>query len=49
MDELRAAGLVELRGREGYALTAMGREVGATFLPLNAYRHEMGGGAGRAA
>ena len=34
LKELRAARLVE-RGREGYALSSMGRELLATFLPLN--------------
>jgi DNA-binding HxlR family transcriptional regulator len=33
IDELRAAGLVE-RAAQGYALTALGREFLAAFLPL---------------
>ncbi len=36
IDDLRAAGLLEL-GAEGYALTPLGREFMAAFLPLYAF------------
>ena len=35
--ELREAGLVELREGEGYALTPLGRELGAELLVLDAF------------
>ena len=34
LDELREAALVELAPRQGYALTALGRELLAAFAPL---------------
>jgi DNA-binding HxlR family transcriptional regulator len=34
LSELREAGLVELGAERGYSLTALGRELGETFLPL---------------
>ena len=36
LKELREAGLVEL-GAAGYGLTALGRELNATFLPLHRF------------
>jgi Mn-dependent DtxR family transcriptional regulator len=37
LSELRAAGLVELVPDSGYRLTAMGRELHETFLPLHRF------------
>lgn len=37
LDELRDAALVELQEGGGYGLTAMGRELLATFLPLHRF------------
>jgi Mn-dependent DtxR family transcriptional regulator len=34
LSELRDAGLVELEQGDGYRLTALGRELEQTFLPL---------------
>lgn len=34
LSELREAGLVELRPKAGYALTALGEELLAAFMPL---------------
>jgi DNA-binding HxlR family transcriptional regulator len=36
LDELRQAGFIAL-GDEGYALTALGRELYATFMPLHGF------------
>ena len=35
--DLRAAGLLQLRAREGYALTDLGHELLAAFGPLHAF------------
>ena len=37
LTELRDAGLVELAPGDGYRLTAMGRELKQTFLPLSRF------------
>ena len=37
LTELREAGLVELVPAEGYGLTALGRELCETFLPLHRF------------
>jgi DNA-binding HxlR family transcriptional regulator len=37
LTELRDAGFVELVSGEGYALTALGRELFETFLPLHRF------------
>jgi DNA-binding HxlR family transcriptional regulator len=37
LTELREAGLVELEQGDGYRLTALGRELEQTFLPLNRF------------
>src|SRR6202165_4749256 len=37
LSELRQAGLVELAPASGYHLTAMGRELHETFLPLHRF------------
>ncbi len=37
LTELRDAGLVELEQGDGYRLTALGRELEQTFLPLNRF------------
>ncbi|MCW5729356.1 MAG: helix-turn-helix transcriptional regulator [Alphaproteobacteria bacterium] len=37
LDELREAGLVELPGRQGYALTPLGRELETAMRPLIAW------------
>jgi DNA-binding HxlR family transcriptional regulator len=37
LSELREAGLVELVPASGYGLTAMGRELHETFLPLHRF------------
>jgi DNA-binding HxlR family transcriptional regulator len=39
LKELRAAGLVE-HGSDGYALSPIGRQLLATFLPLHAWAEE---------
>ena len=36
LDELREAGFITL-GDDGYALTALGRELNATFMPLHSF------------
>jgi DNA-binding HxlR family transcriptional regulator len=36
LDELREAGFIAL-GDEGYALTALGRELHSTFMPLHGF------------
>ena len=40
IDELRAAGIVELRPNTGYALTAAGQRLGTVLLALNAWARE---------
>jgi DNA-binding HxlR family transcriptional regulator len=37
LSELREAGLVELEPGDGYRLTALGRELEQTFLPLHRF------------
>ncbi len=37
LSELRAAGFIEKRDEGGYALTAVGRELLQTFLPLHQF------------
>jgi DNA-binding HxlR family transcriptional regulator len=37
LSELRQAGLVELVAGDGYCLTALGRELNETFLPLHRF------------
>ena len=37
LSELREAGLVELRAGDGYRLTALGRELMESFLPLHRF------------
>ena len=37
LSELRGAGFVELVSASGYRLTAMGRELNETFLPLHRF------------
>jgi DNA-binding HxlR family transcriptional regulator len=37
LNDLREAGFVELRDEEGYALTATGRDLHGTFLPLHRF------------
>jgi DNA-binding HxlR family transcriptional regulator len=40
LSELRRAGLVELQPASGYRLTAMGRELHETFLPLHRFAEQ---------
>ena len=37
LDDLREAGFVELREANGYGLTALGRELCETFMPLHRF------------
>ncbi|MDI4234622.1 helix-turn-helix domain-containing protein [Bradyrhizobium sp. 31Argb] len=40
LTELREAGFVELASGEGYTLTALGRELFETFLPLHRFAEQ---------
>ena len=42
LTELRDAGLVKLEQGDGYRLTALGRELEQTFLPLNRFAERWG-------
>jgi DNA-binding HxlR family transcriptional regulator len=47
LTELREAGLVELEQGDGYRLTALGRKLEQTFLPLNRFAKRWSNHLGR--